>query len=30
MAQALFGKKVGELITVNGREWEIVDLIAEA
>ncbi|MBB6012289.1 transcription elongation GreA/GreB family factor [Aquamicrobium lusatiense] len=30
MAQALFGQKVGELITVNGREWEIVDLIAEA
>lgn len=24
MAQALFGKKVGETGTVNGREWEIV------
>lgn len=28
MAQALFGRKAGELVTVNGREWEIVDLTA--
>jgi transcription elongation GreA/GreB family factor len=26
MARALFGKKVGGLATVNGREWEIVGL----
>lgn len=26
MAQALFGKKAGDLVTVNGREWEIVRL----
>jgi len=26
MAQALFGKKVGEVGVVNGREWEIVAL----
>lgn len=30
MAQALFGRKVGDLVTVNGREWEIVALTAEA
>jgi transcription elongation GreA/GreB family factor len=24
MAQALFGKKVGDLASVNGKEWEIV------
>ena len=24
MAQALFGKGVGELVTVGGREWEVV------
>ncbi|MET3790796.1 transcription elongation GreA/GreB family factor [Aquamicrobium terrae] len=30
MAQALFGKKTGELVAVNGREWEIVGLSAEA
>ena len=28
MARALFGKKVGETGTVNGREWEIVALDA--
>lgn len=26
MAVALFGKKVGEVVTVNGKEWEIVKL----
>jgi transcription elongation GreA/GreB family factor len=26
MARALFGKKVGDVATVNGREWEIVGL----
>jgi transcription elongation GreA/GreB family factor len=26
MAQALFGKAVGDLVTVNGKEWEIVAL----
>ncbi|CDX18739.1 GreA/GreB family elongation factor [Mesorhizobium sp. ORS 3324] len=26
MAIALFGKKVGEIVTVNGKEWEIVKL----
>lgn len=26
MAQALFGKRVGDTATVNGREWEIVGL----
>ena len=26
MALALFGKKVGEIATVNGKEWEIVKL----
>ena len=26
MATALFGKKVGEMIVVNGKEWEIVGL----
>ena len=26
MAQALFGKAVGDVVTVNGREWEIVGL----
>lgn len=26
MAQALFGKRVGALVTVNGKEWEIVKL----
>ena len=26
MAQALFGKKVGDVGVVNGREWEIVAL----
>lgn len=29
MAQALFGRKVGELVSVNGREWEIVGLSAD-
>lgn len=29
MAQALFGKKAGDLVTVNGREWEIVKLSAK-
>jgi transcription elongation GreA/GreB family factor len=28
MAQALFGKGVGETATVNGKEWEIVGLDA--
>jgi transcription elongation GreA/GreB family factor len=28
MAQALFGKKIGDTGTVNGREWEIVALDA--
>ena len=26
MAMALFGKKVGEVVAVNGKEWEIVKL----
>lgn len=26
MARALFGKGVGDLVTVNGKEWEIVGL----
>jgi transcription elongation GreA/GreB family factor len=26
MAQALFGKKVGDLAVVNGKEWEIVEV----
>ena len=26
MAIALFGKKVGDVATVNGKEWEIVKL----
>ena len=26
MAQALFGKSVGDLVTVNGKEWEIVGM----
>ncbi|MBZ9661466.1 transcription elongation factor GreA [Mesorhizobium sp. ESP-6-4] len=26
MAVALFGKKIGEVVTVNGKEWEIVKL----
>jgi transcription elongation GreA/GreB family factor len=26
MAQALFGKAVGEVVSVNGKEWEIVRL----
>ncbi|PBB19571.1 transcription elongation factor GreA [Mesorhizobium sp. WSM4313] len=26
MAVALFGKKIGEIVTVNGKEWEIVKL----
>ena len=30
MAQAVFGKGVGALITVNGREWEIVGVSAQA
>lgn len=29
MARALFGKGVGEVATVNGKEWEIVHLKAE-
>lgn len=28
MALALFGKSVGDLATVNGREWEIVEMSA--
>jgi transcription elongation GreA/GreB family factor len=28
MAQALFGKAVGDVVTVNGKEWEIVGLRA--
>ena len=28
MAQALFGKSVGDLVTVNGKEWEIVGMSA--
>lgn len=28
MARALFGKKVGDVATVNGKEWEIVGLSA--
>jgi transcription elongation GreA/GreB family factor len=26
MAVALFGKKIGDLAAVNGKEWEIVKL----
>jgi transcription elongation GreA/GreB family factor len=26
MAQALFGKSVGDVVTVSGREWEIVEI----
>ena len=26
MAQALFGKRVGDVVSVAGREWEIVDV----
>jgi transcription elongation GreA/GreB family factor len=26
MAQALFGKGVGDVVTVSGKEWEIVDV----
>jgi len=26
MAQALFGKSIGDLVAVNGKEWEIVKL----
>ncbi|EHK53572.1 transcription elongation factor GreA [Allomesorhizobium alhagi] len=29
MAQALFGKKVGDLAVVNGKEWEIVRMEVE-
>jgi transcription elongation GreA/GreB family factor len=29
MAQALFGKKVGDLAVVNDKEWEIVGLEVE-
>jgi transcription elongation GreA/GreB family factor len=29
MAQALFGKSVGDVAVVNGKEWEIVDLRAD-
>lgn len=28
MAQALFGKAVGDIVTVNGREWEVAALNA--
>ena len=28
MALALFGKKVGDVATVNGKEWEIVAIDA--
>ncbi len=28
MAMALFGKKAGEAVTVNGKVWEIVGLKA--
>lgn len=28
MAQALFGKTVGDIVAVNGREWEVVALNA--
>lgn len=28
MAQALFGRNAGDLVTVNGKEWEIVGLKA--
>jgi len=30
MAVALFGKKVGEVVTVNGKEWEIAKLSDKA
>ncbi|AZO09140.1 transcription elongation factor GreA [Mesorhizobium sp. M3A.F.Ca.ET.080.04.2.1] len=30
MAMALFGKKIGEVAAVNGREWEIVKLSDKA
>lgn len=29
MAQALFGKTKGEMVTVNGKDWEIVGLTVE-
>lgn len=29
MAQALFGKAIGEVAVVNGKEWEIVEMKAE-
>ena len=29
MAQALFGKSIGDLVTVNGKEWEVVGMNAE-
>jgi len=29
MAQALFGKAVGEVATVNGRDWEIVSIAVQ-
>ena len=28
MAQALFGKRVGDVATVAGKEWEIVEMSA--
>jgi len=28
MARALFGKSVGDVVSVNGKEWEIVGLKA--
>jgi transcription elongation GreA/GreB family factor len=30
MAMAMFGKSVGDIATVNGKEWEIVAMSAEA
>ncbi|TIS61803.1 MAG: transcription elongation factor, partial [Mesorhizobium sp.] len=30
MAMALFGKKVGEVVKVNGKEWEIAKLSDKA
>ncbi|MFC5385322.1 transcription elongation factor GreA [Aquamicrobium segne] len=29
MARALFGRKVGELVSVNNREWEIIGMSVE-
>jgi transcription elongation GreA/GreB family factor len=29
MAQALFGKRVGDIAVVNGKEWEIVEMEVE-